>query len=134
MKRSLIALTAALVVAGVAAAAFTVPAEAFGQRGGWGYHQMMGPGDGFGPGRGYGMGRRGDCPWGAKTLDRELTADDVRDIIEGRLAWRGADRLKVGKVEAQDEDTIVAEIVTVDDSLVWRLSFDRKTGQMTRLP
>ena len=134
MKRSLIALTAALVVAGVAAAALTAPAVAHGPRG-WGY-QMMGPGDGFGmgPGGGYGMGRRGNCPWAAKTLDRELTVDDVRDIVEGRLAWRGGDRLKVGKVEAQDDQTIVAEIVTVDDSLVWRLSFDRETGQMTRLP
>ena len=35
----------------------------------------------------------------------------------------------MGKVEEKDENTIIAEIVTVDDSLVKRLEFDRSTGR-----
>ena len=36
----------------------------------------------------------------------------------------------MGAVQEVDEDTIVAEIVTVDDSLVHRWRVDRHTGQM----
>ena len=64
--------------------------------------------------------------WSGEPLD--LSADDVRKIIEGRMAWHGNDRLKVGKVKTVDDNTIVAEIVTVDDSLVMKMEFDRKTG------
>ncbi len=42
-------------------------------------------------------------------------------------------RLKRGKVEAKDDDTIIAEIVTVDDSLVQRLAIDRDTGSQRRI-
>jgi hypothetical protein len=72
---------------------------------------------------GYGMAR-----------ERDLSVDDVRNIYEGRLAWRGNPRLKVGKVEAQDDESVVVEIVTQDDSLVDRFKVDRKTGVSTRLP
>ena len=58
----------------------------------------------------------------------DLDVDDVRKIIEGRLAMLGSDRLKAGKIEVVDDETINAEIVTVDDSLVFTLKFDRKTG------
>jgi hypothetical protein len=40
--------------------------------------------------------------------------------------------LKLGKVEEKDEDTIVAEIVTNDGSLVDRFEVDRHTGRMRR--
>ena len=100
-------------------------------------HGMMGHGMmGFSHGMGHGhnmMGRGGKsgCGPGAtggSSVDKELSVEDVTKILEGRLAWRGNDRLKVGKVEEKDEKTIIAEIVTVDDSLVKRLAFDRKTG------
>ncbi len=101
-------------------------------------HGMMGFGHGMG--RGHGMmghpgmmgrgGMRGCGPGatGGASVDKELSVEDVTKILEGRLAWRGNDRLKVGKVVEKDEKTIIAEIVTVDDSLVKRLEFDRRTG------
>jgi hypothetical protein len=46
------------------------------------------------------------------------------------LAWHGNDRLQIGEVTEQDEDTIMADIETVDGSLVQRLAVDRQTGQM----
>jgi len=71
-----------------------------------------------------GQGHMGGNP--AMTLD--LSVDDVRKIIEGRMAMHGNDRLKVGNIEVVDDETIIAEIVTVDDSLVMKMEFDRKTG------
>ncbi len=95
-------------------------------------HGMMGfsHGKGHAPGM-MGRGGKSGCGPGAmggSSVDKELSVEDVTKILEGRLAWRGNDRLKVGKVEEKDEKTIIAEIVTVDDSLVKRLEFDRKTG------
>ncbi|MCH7692691.1 MAG: hypothetical protein IID50_04515, partial [Proteobacteria bacterium] len=96
-------------------------------------------GQGHGKGHGYGMmgrGGRSGCGPGAtggSSVDKELSVEDVTKILEGRLAWRGNDRLKVGKVEEKDENTIIAEIVTVDDSLVKRLEFDRRTGARRRI-
>ena len=98
---------------------------------------MMGQGQG--KGHGYGMmgrgGKSGCGPgaMGGSPVDKELSVEDVTKILEGRLAWRGNDRLKVGKVEEKDENTIIAEIVTVDDSLVKRVEFDRKTGRHRRI-
>ncbi len=91
---------------------------------------MMGHGKGYAPGM-LGRGGTKGCGPGAtggSSVDKELSVEDVTRILEGRLAWRGNDRLKVGKVEEKDEKTIIAEIVTVDDSLVKRLEFDSKTG------
>lgn len=95
--------------------------------------RMMGGmmGGGMGPGMMGGMGPMGMCPMmmmgGA---DRDLSAEQVRDILEGQIAWSGNKRLKVGTVEQKDEDSYVAEIVTVDDSLVQRLEVDRASGAM----
>ncbi len=126
----------------LAAAALTSAPATADERGGHG-PGMMGPGMGHGPammghgpgmGHGHGMmgrgGKSGCGPdaMGGSSVDKELSAEDVTKILEGRLAWRGNDRLKVGKVEEKDEKTIIAEIVTVDDSLVKRLEFDRRTG------
>jgi hypothetical protein len=62
--------------------------------------------------------------------DKDLSAEQVKDILEGQIAWIGNERLKVGAVEQKDENTYVAEIVTIDDSLVQKLAIDRKTGAM----
>jgi hypothetical protein len=51
----------------------------------------------------------------------QLSTDDVRGFLERHLAAHG-------KVAAVDNDTITADIVTVDDSLVGRFSVDRHTG------
>jgi len=94
------------------------------------YH--MGPGHGMGPGMmgpGYGMGHG----YGMRqALPRDLTTEDVRHMLGHQLEWQGNPNLKLGKVEEKDEDTIVAEIVTNDGSLVDRLEVDRHTGRMRR--
>jgi hypothetical protein len=82
---------------------------------------MMGPGNGAGP---------GPQPWAAPrvTPRMDLSTDDVRSYFEGQLAAEGNKRLKVGKVQALDDNTIEAQIVTVDGSLVEGYRFDRHTG------
>ena len=62
--------------------------------------------------------------------DKELTPEQVRAILEGQIAWSGNKRLKVGAVEQEDENRYVADIVTVDDSLVQQVEVDRSTGAM----
>jgi hypothetical protein len=62
-----------------------------------------------------------------------ITVERARAMLEGVLAWHGNPRLKLGTVEEQNEETIVAEILTVDDSLVQRLAIDRATGTFRRI-
>jgi hypothetical protein len=102
---------------------------------GKGYGMMGSHGQGYGMmgshGQGYGMMGSGNAPCGQMQqsgVDRDLGVDDVKEIVENRLKIHGNDRLKVGKVEAQGEDAIVVEIVTVDDSLVHKIQFDTRTG------
>ena len=123
---------------------------------GQGYH--MGPGYGMmGPGQGQGQSRMGPGYWGGAhygmrpgmmepgygmgpgrqawaaprvTPRMNLSTDDVRAFFEEQLAAEGNDRLEVGKVEALDDDTIQAEIVTVDGSLVATYQVDRHTGSI----
>jgi len=112
------------------------PCGAFGQDGGPGpgygpgYH-MRGWGGGYGPGMmrgwrgGYGPGYG---PGGQTNQALNLTTDDVKARIERWLAFRGNPRLKVGEVKEKDADTITADIVTKDNSLVQRFIVDRHTG------
>jgi hypothetical protein len=91
---------------------------------GQGMPGMMGPGMG-------GMGMMGDQGPGMRVTPSEhLTTDDVSHFLGHFLERNGNPRLKVGQIEQVDEDTIVAEIVTVDDSLVQRFRVDRHTGEM----
>ncbi len=92
------------------------------------FREMMGHGS-----RMMGHGMMGHGMMGHGMAEKNLSANDVTKIIKGFLAWYGNDRLKVGKVEEKDENTIIAEIVTVDDSLVKRLAVDRKTGRHSRV-
>jgi hypothetical protein len=62
-----------------------------------------------------------------------ITVERARTMLEGALAWHGNPRLKLGTVEEENESTIVAEILTVDDSLVQRLAIDRATGTFRRV-
>ncbi len=93
---------------------------------------MMGPCVGYGHGKGPRHGRhRGMMGRGMGMYrDTDLTAAEVKEIMEHRLFHRGNPRLRVGKVEERDDDIIVAEIETVDGSLVNRFEIDRHTGQM----
>ncbi len=95
--------------------------------------QPYGGGRGMGPGMGMGMGMgpSGDCPMFSEqaAVDQALTVEKVKTILETRLARHGNERLKVGKVAEKDAKTIVAEIDTVDGSLVQTLEIDKATGQ-----
>ena len=87
---------------------------------------MMGPGM---MGRGMmGSGMMGMMGQRGHMRDRNLSADDVKRVLDGRLAWQGLKRLKVGKTKVVDDDTVAAEIITKENSLVVRLKVDRHTG------
>jgi hypothetical protein len=103
-----------------------------------GYGQM-GPGQmgygmmGYGQ-RGYGMGPRAMVGLGNRVFPiHDITVDDVRHFLEHRVEAQGYSRLRVGKVEEKDEDTISAEIDTADGALVQKLDVDRHTGLMTEV-
>jgi hypothetical protein len=92
-----------------------------GQMGYGGMHH--GPGW-TGPGRGgYGFGR--------SALRQDLTADDVKHILEHRLQWQGFTNLRVGDIAEKDDDTLTAEVVTADGTLVQRFKVNRHTGAMS---
>ena len=151
MKRRTFILTAATLAAGALAATTALaqgpgsgtgpaPMDGTGYMHGQGMGQGMGPqGQGMGQGQGYhghghGHGGQGYGPGKEgcqqnQALDKPLTVEDARANLEQHLQQRGNDRLKVGKVEDKDENTITAEIVTVDDSLVRRIEIDKATGR-----
>lgn len=103
------------------------PGQGYGMGPGASYGCMMGPGrhHGFGHGAGFGFG---PCAQAAAADGEAVDVDDVTARMEHWLSMQGNDRLKLGKVEAVDDDTITAEIVTVDGSLVQKLTVDRHTG------
>jgi hypothetical protein len=65
--------------------------------------------------------------------DQEInlsSEEDVRKILTEHLAYMGNQRLKVGDIKQQADGTFLADIDTVDNSLVRRLRIDPKTGAM----
>lgn len=98
----------------------------------------MGQGQNMGSGmlgRGYGMvppaGHQGMMGSGMRVVpQQDLTIDDVRHFFEDRLARHGNRRLKIGEVKQADDDSITADIVTADNSLVRRFKVNRHTGRM----
>jgi hypothetical protein len=126
-----------------------------GMMGGYGRgNHMRGWGGGYGPGMmgGYcpGYDRRGDAQNNQSAQGNEnaqgnqsaqgnqnsqtlnLSTDDVKARMERWLTWRGNPRLKVGEVKEKDADSITADVVTKDNSLVERFIFDRHTGAFRR--
>jgi hypothetical protein len=100
----------------------------------WG---MMGggPWGSYGPPMMHGYMMRGyeppwSSPWSSWSSSRDLnlTADAVKAQAERWVAWQGNPRLKVGDVKEKDADTIVADIVTKDNSLVQRFAVNRHSG------
>ncbi len=55
------------------------------------------------------------------------TTDSVRALLAYRLVVAGNPRLGVGEV-TEDDERVVAEVVTTDGSLVERYSVDKRTG------
>lgn len=142
--KTLLATGMTVTVIGLGAA---LPAQAHGpdmnaanQPYGWQYGWHMGPmmGQGMmgqgqmGPGMmGPGMMGQGQMgPSMMQPLREDLTAKDVKHMMEHRLGWMGNPNINVGKVEEQDDDTIIAEIVTKDGSLVEKMKVDRHTGMI----
>ena len=96
-----------------------------------GYWGMMGPNMMGGPGARGGFGPRSGMitpGWNKSWRDRNLSTDDVKQYFERWLAWEGNPHLKIGDVKEKDADTIVADIVTKDNSLVQRIIVDRRDG------
>jgi hypothetical protein len=104
-------------------------------------HGGMGPGmmqGGMGPGMmqggmGPGMMKGGMAPgasplFGARVMPvMHLSVEDVRSYLDLQLERLNNKRLKVGDVKAVG-GAIIADIVTVDNSLVQRLKVDPRTG------
>ena len=137
MKRStmIMAAVGALVVAGITTAA-VADDKGFCDRSKQGKHGKHGHHD-----RGYKMGGMDDDLLGRPNMKRfmkdgnfdlQLTPERVKDIMEGKLAWRGNDNLKVGEVTTDADGQIIAQLVTKDNSLVETFKFDPKTGARSR--
>ena len=141
MKTSTLIVTTVIAIAGLTALGigssyahgpFGQGGPGYGMQQGYGMHQGRMMKQGYGPANMQGGMNRGNCPYGqAATLTTPLTVDNVRANFEQHLQGRGNDRLKVGAVTEQDADTIIVEIVTVDDSLVRKIQIDKATGRHT---
>ena len=82
---------------------------------------------------GQGMMNQGATPMMGMAAAAPLDADHVRPHLEQHLAMMGLPNLMLGSIEAEDDDTLVAEIVTRDGTLVQRLAIDRHSGAVTPL-
>ena len=100
-----------------------------GERGGYG-HMMKGKH--HGGGMGFGM-MGGPRFMKDGNYDLKLTPERVKEIMEGKLAWRGSENLKVGDVSTDKDGKIVAQLVTKDNSLVETFIVDPKTGARSPL-
>ena len=109
--------------------AFVAPYSASGWWG-MGTNMMSGPGPwgGYGPGMMRSYGPSVGPGWNTGGRDLNLSTDNVKTNMERWLAWQGNPRLKVGEVKEKDADTIVADIVTKDNSLVQRFVVNRHNG------
>lgn len=76
-------------------------------------------GHALGPGALYGM------PHGAST---EMTPARVEAFLAHMLERHNNRRLEIGEISEAEDGSIIAEIVTVDGSLVQRLAFNRYPG------
>jgi hypothetical protein len=81
-----------------------------------------------------GDGGSADLTYGVVKPAMHLSTADVRHFLEHRLESHGNPRLAVGEVTEAGEDAITADIVTADGSLVERLSVDRHSGAIVRVP
>ncbi|MCA1910120.1 MAG: hypothetical protein LDL39_17355 [Magnetospirillum sp.] len=70
---------------------------------------------------------------GGRCGDREkpLTETQVKDIVEGMIAWRGDDA-KVGEVKTVEDGKISAQVVDKDGKVLRTIAFDAKTGRPER--
>lgn len=79
--------------------------------------------------------RPGPLPMMFGPVDRALTLDEVKRIVDAHLAWLRNDRLRVGAVTEKDADTATVEIVTKEGGvLVSRIEVDRNLAGMRAVP
>ena len=120
--KSILAVSALVIGTAVAVPAFADKDDK--DCGRWGKHSSQMKGDHYMAGMYGGPGKRRFF-----RDDLNLSVEDVKDILEGRLAWQGNKNLKVGEVKAKDDSVVLAQIVTKDGSLVQQLEIDRNTGR-----
>lgn len=93
---------------------------------------MGGAGMGMGPGAMMGSMAPGGMMGGGMGMtagvSREMTPELVREWLTQRLAGHGGARVTIGDITTADDGSIVAEIVTVDGSLIHKLAFNRYPG------
>ena len=75
---------------------------------------------------------RGAMGLGVVTPSRNVSADDVRGHFDRLLQTQGNSRVKLGEIKETDKDTIVADIVTTEGSLVDRFNVNRRSGVIQR--
>lgn len=78
--------------------------------GGMKMHGMMGRGAGFG-------------------REKALSNDEVRRVVDGRLALMGLSRLKAGTAKDAGEKAAQVDVVSEKGDMVFRLKVDRKSGR-----
>lgn len=61
-------------------------------------------------------------------IDKKLSNDQVRDIVEGRIAMSGNPNLKVGKITAKEDGVVSVDITTKTGALVETQEISTKTG------
>jgi len=63
----------------------------------------------------------------------EMTPERVRAFMDHQLTQLGNPRLKIGQIARAADGNITAEIVTIDGSLVQKLSFNRYPGLVRQI-
>lgn len=64
-----------------------------------------------------------------KQAGLSLTPEQAKTVMQAKLIKRGNERLKVGTVTEGENNTLVVEILTIDDSLVEKVSINKTTGR-----
>lgn len=125
MKKTTLVISAVLLTTALGAGALTASAD-------WGRHSRGDCGMDRGPKAMMKMDRKGKKGLAPMARDLDLTAEQVRTLMSARLIMQGNDRLKVGQITEKDAETYLVQIVTVDDSLVREVEFDRNGGMPKR--
>lgn len=65
---------------------------------------------------------------GVSRKQEEMTPERVRVLLEQELVLLDNPRLKIGEISTAVDGSIIAEIVTIEGSLVQKLAFNRYPG------